>query len=304
VTYPLDIPSFVDRRAASLHKLVDLNLRCVAALLLGTTFALTSHSVAEELVKFDTATARVGQLQQRLAHERGETIKGAPGISIEGYTSKPEGAGPFPAVILLRGCGGMETGGRLGAERITDWGYVALIVDSFATRGIKDSCTPPAPDRKADAIGALLYLSKLPIVDPKRIAIVGYSEGGSIALEIASANPVGLYEMPDELKFKAAVAFYPWCSRAADQLTIPALVLIGELDDWASAKDCERLMERRMGRGAPMKLIVYPGAYQDFDAPAVGDGELFFGHLLKYEPRAAQQSTTEMHNFLEQQLLR
>jgi dienelactone hydrolase len=304
VTNSLDISSFFDRGGASLRKLVDLNLVGAATLFLVTTIAPVSYSAAEELVKFDSATLRVGLLQQRLAHERGETVKGAPGILIEGYLSKPEGAGPFPAIILLRGCGGMDAGGRLGAERITDWGYVALIVDSFATRGIKDSCTPPAPDRKADAIGALLYLSKLPFVDPERIAIVGYSQGGSVALEIASTNPAGLFEMPDELKFKVAVAFYPWCSNAADQVTIPALVLIGELDDWASAKECERLMERRAGRGAPMKLVVYPGAYEDFDDPSVGNGELFLGHFLKYEPGAAQQSTAEMRDFLEKQLSR
>jgi dienelactone hydrolase len=146
----------------------------------------------------------------------------------------------------------------LGAERITNWGYVAFVVNSFATRGVEDACTPPAPDRKADAIGALFYLSKLPIVDPERIAIVGYSQGGGVALEIDSANPVDLFEIPGELKFKAAVAFYPSCS-------------IGrELDDWASAKDCERLMERRTGRGAPMKIIVYSGAHHDFAAPASG----------------------------------
>jgi dienelactone hydrolase len=303
LTYPIAILSFVDRRANSLRKLIDLDLSCAAALLLVATLALVSRAVAEELVKFDSVTSVVGQLQQRLARERGETVKGAQGVSIEGLLSKPERAGPFPAVILLRGCGGMEAGGRLGAERITDWGYVALTVDSFATRGIKKWCTPSSPDRKADAIVALLYLSKLPILDPERFAIVGYSQGGGVT-QIASTSPVGLFGMPDELKFKAVVAFNPSCSTAADQLSIPALVLIGEFDDWAPAKECERLMKQRTGRGAPMKLIVYPGAYQDFDAPDVGNGGRFPGHFLNYEPKAAQQSTSEMRNFLEQQLLR
>ena len=72
------------------------------------------------------------------------------------------------------------------------------------------------------------------------------------------------------MKFKAAVAYYPPCSVATDQLTIPTIILIGEPDDWSPAKDCERWMERRAGKGAPVKLVIYPGAYHSFDLPNVG----------------------------------
>jgi hypothetical protein len=46
------------------------------------------------------AAYRVGQLQQRQARERGETPPEAPHTTIEGYLSKPDGSGPFPAVCL------------------------------------------------------------------------------------------------------------------------------------------------------------------------------------------------------------
>ena len=89
---------------------------------------------------------------------------------------------------------------------------------------------------QADALGALLYLSKLDFVDPKRIAVVGSSQGGEGALQLASTHAVELFAFPDNLKFKAAVAYYPPCSVATDQLTIPTIILIGELDDWAPAR--------------------------------------------------------------------
>src|SRR5258708_7950992 len=56
------------------------------------------------------------------------------GDHIQGYMAKPEGAGPFPAVIGLHGCGGMpDTTKRKLADELVGWGYVVLLVDSFPT---------------------------------------------------------------------------------------------------------------------------------------------------------------------------
>ncbi len=275
-----------------------LALAVLAALVCAQTTAS-----AEELVRFDSAQYRVGQIQQRQARERGEIPASAPAETIEGYLSKPEGSGPFAAVVYLHGCNGLSKNARdRVAKLMTGWGYVSLAVDSFTTRGIKESCDQLLPSGQADALGALHYLSKLAFVDPHRIAVIGSSRGGIIALQVASSHPVDLFAVPDELKFKAAVAYYPLCGVATDQLTIPTIILIGELDDWTPAKDCERWMERRAGKGAPVKLVIYPGAYHAFDFQNLGDGRRLFGHWLKYDANAAERSILEMHDFLAAQL--
>jgi len=265
--------------------------------------AIQTSVSAEDLVRFDSAAYGVGKLQQRLARERGETPAAAPATRIEGYLSKPEGSGPFPAIVFLHGCGGLSANARHGvAERMTGWGYVALSVDSFAPRGMSEACDQPMPDRQADALGALLDLSKLDFVDRTRIAVVGASQGGIVALQLASTHPAGLFAVPDDLKFRAAVAYYPRCGEASDQSTLPVLVMIGELDDWSPVSECERWMQRRAGTGAPVSLITYPGAYHAFDVPAVRDGMRYFGHWLKYDPDAAPRSVAEMHDFLATEL--
>jgi dienelactone hydrolase len=282
-----------------------VRVQIIACLLLSILASFTPQGTvsADELVKFDSAAYLVGGLQQRLARERGEMPTSAPATTIEGYLSKPDGSGPFAAVVYLHGCSGLSERTRKRiAELITGWGYVSLAVDSFATRGIKESCDQPMPDRQADALGALLYLSKLALVDPNRIAVLGFSQGGVAALQLASTHPVGLFAIPDELKFRAAVAYYPFCSVATDQLTIPTVILIGELDDWTPAKDCERWMERRAGKGAPVKLVIYPGAYHAFTAAAFRDGTRSYGHWLKYDADAAQRSILEVHDFLAAEL--
>ena len=258
----------------------------------------TCARAADELVKFDTAPYIVGQLQQRRAIERGEMAV-ATTEAVEGYLAKTDGDGPFPAVIYLHGCSGLSLAARKRfSELLTGWGYVSLAVDSFATRGMEEACDRPMPDRQADAWGALLYLAKLPFVDRGRIAVVGSSQGGIVALRLASTHDVKLFDIPDGLDLKIAVAFYPRCSVASEQLAIPTLVLIGELDDWTPAKNCEQWMALRNGRGAPVRFIVYPGAYHAFDFPGPGGGLWRFGHWLKYDAEAARSATAEMHDFL------
>ena len=131
------------------------------------------------------------------------------------------------------------------------------------------------------------------------------SQGGFVALEIASTHSVDLFAIPDGLKFKAAVAYYPLCSFATQTLSIPTVILIGELDDRTPSKNCERWMALRAGKGAPVKLVIYPGAYHAFAAPALRDlpdGMRYFGHWVKYDADAAQRSFLEVHDFLATEL--
>jgi dienelactone hydrolase len=280
---------------------------CLGLAVLFTCVCTNAVTMAQELVRFESAPVRLGQLQQRLARERGEAPKVAD--TIEGYVAKPEGDGPFAAIVYLHGCDGLSKDApKFIAQFLTGLGYVSLAVDSFATRGIKDACTEPMPAlmlaRQGDALGALSYLSKLPVVDPQRIAVLGGSMGAMVALQLASTHHVETFDAPRDLKFKAAVAYYPLCGVASEELIVPTLILIGELDDWTPARDCELWMKRRADRGAPVKLVVYPGAYHAFSVPAFADGREMHGHWLKYDAEAARKAVQEMQSFLSAQFSR
>jgi dienelactone hydrolase len=281
---------------------------CLGLAVLVTCLCTNAVTSAQELVRFESAPVELGQLQRRLAQERGETPKAA-SDTIEGYLSKPDGDGPFAAIVYLHGCDGLSKDDRKPiAQFVTRLGYVSLAVDSFASRGIKDACTKPMPalmlSRQGDALGALSHLSKLPFVDPQRIAVLGGSQGGSVALQLASTKQVEIFDFPRDLKFRAAVAYYPLCGVASEELNVPTLILIGELDDWTPAKDCELWMKRRADRGAPVKLVVYPGAYHAFNVPAFADGREMLGHWLKYDAKAARSAVQEMQSFLTAQFSR
>ena len=136
------------------------------------------------------------------------------GDHIQGYLAKPEGAGPFPAVIGLHGCGGMtDMTKRKLVDELVGSGYVVLLVDSFATRGVEHVCTGGYSDvavmRRSDAYGALAFLARQTFVDPQRVAAVGFSQGGWVALLVAEANSFEPFVVPSNLGFRAVVALYP-----------------------------------------------------------------------------------------------
>lgn len=266
---------------------------------------------AAERIQFESARYLVGPLQIRLARERGETLARPPAEIISGYLTRPEGAGPFPAIVQLHGCAGLPKALREGtaehfwAQRLAAWGYVVLVVDSFTTRGIEQTCTAtgPAASRIGDAYGALAFLAAQPFVDSKRIALLGFSQGAIAALSLVRARDFDLFENEAAHRFKAAVAFYPSCPDDGT-MTVPTLILIGELDDWTPAAGCTRMMTSRTGAGSPVRLMVYPGAHHAFDVMALQPGREMFGHRVEYNAAAAQQATGEVRRFLAEQLAR
>ena len=258
---------------------------------------------AAQHVQFETARYLPGPLQVRQARERGEAVQRAPAQQIDGYLTKPEGDGPFPAIVLLHSCAGLSDGFKSptvdtnAAKLFRSWGYVLLAVDSFTTRGITQTCMgePPRLSRAADAYGAQAFLEKQSFVDPKRIVLLGFSAGGNATLAAIDAHDAPLFE--NEHPFKGAVAFYPYCT--ADRVTVPLLILVGELDDWTPAETCRRFATSQSQEGGgPVKLVVYPGTYHAFDIQVLQPGRMMYGHWLEYNPVAAKQAVQDVREFL------
>jgi dienelactone hydrolase len=213
----------------------------------------------------------------------------AGGDEIVGHLSRPLGAGPFPAVVLLHSCLGLPRNRRAIADTIAGWGYVALFVDDFAGRRLKQTCAVEFPQGRSDAFAALAFLAKLPYVDAKRIGAVGYSQGADTALAIAATG---------EARVKAAAAFYPPCAnRAGATLRIPTLILVGAKDDVTPAADCQALAGAQP-RGADVSLVVYPEAAHGFDMPEFAAAKSVLGMTLRYDPEAAARSRAALRSFL------
>jgi dienelactone hydrolase len=247
-----------------------------------------------ETVGLESASRPLGRLQERRARERGEVPKPAPGERIEAYLTKPAGNGPFPAVLLLARCSGFTPSVQEAMpQRLASWGFVTLAVDSLATRKVEDPCANAAVDHFADAYGALFYLAHLALVDRSRIAVLGLGSGGRIALALADSQGSDLVVNPENLTFRAAIAYYPECGHVSDKLALPVLIMIGRDDQWTRAKSCEDLAAKRAGDGAPLDLTVYPDVRHGFLEP---------DYMAGYDAAAAEDSLQRAKAFLTRNL--
>lgn len=278
---------------------------CLALIaLLGVQAA--AHAV--EVVHFSSAVPPPSPLKERQVKAQGKTLTQAPGFPLWGHLQKPAGAGPFPAVVLLHGCSGIYPSDARWASQLTDWGYVTLMLDSFGPRSVFDVCREPmsvvSPDTRAlDAHGALAFLRGLPYVDSARVAVVGWSHGGTAALAAVNGNGVA-GRLSDG--FRLAVAFYPYCLRGWD-LHRPTLILLGAADAWAPLRPCQDLQAHRQAGGPALELVVYPGAFHGFDVPELEDGITLEGpngevYRLQYDAAAHVDAFGRLNAFLARHL--
>ena len=268
------------------------------AALFATLLPLTS--AAAETVYFRSTTWPPTPLQQRLAKTAGQTIAEQASVKIAGELYLPPGNGPFPAVVLMPPCSGrlpLEVEQADGA-RYNAQGWALLAVDSFGSRGFEDGCSGvgSSVDLVMDAYGALLWLAGQRFIDPARIAIVGYSKGGEAALSAVDFDGV---ERLFDRQFRAAIAYYPFCQRQEEiAVSVPTLIVVGELDDWNFARDCRKLMTKRKEFGAPLRLVVLPEAHHSFNLKLAPRSS--YGHHLEYNEAADRAAWSETAGALRQ----
>lgn len=188
-------------------------------------------------------------------------------VQIKTEVFKPNGSGPFPAVIVLHGCNGPSVHTQNWARRLVSWGYVAIIPDSFGSRGPSNICENTVAVlptvRTFDIIGAAEFLNKQPYVAKDHIGLIGFSHGGwTIMKSVQAGNYL------EALGVKGAVGYYPYCDPVTDKdVSIPLLVLIGDNDDWTPADRCKALQKSGLRRPELAEMIFYPNTYHGFDRP-------------------------------------
>ena len=190
--------------------------------------------------------------------------------------------GPARAtVVALHGCGGLYAGAgsRKGlitsrhdamAQMLTQAGYAVLFPDSLGSRGVREICTQKMgqrsitqTERRRDALAALPWLQQQDWASASKVALLGWSHGGSAVLAATDASDAEVAAQP--LRFAPAMAFYPGCGAALKSGYRPntalTLFLAGN-DDWTPPLPCVEL-----GRRVGAELHVYPDSYHDFDNP-------------------------------------
>ncbi len=114
------------------------------------------------------------------------------GVTLAGTLVLPPGKGPFPAALYLVGGGpwGRNPSLFATAESMAQRGIAVLIYDK---RGIGQSTgdfkSSHTPEFQQDALAGWDFLRKQPQVNPRKVGIIGHSEGAVIAMRGAAENP-------------------------------------------------------------------------------------------------------------------
>jgi uncharacterized protein len=150
-------------------------------------------------VSFDLKLARVAALpaparpqepKPPFPYDAEDVAYDGAGVRLAGTLTRPRGAGPFPAVLLLTGSGAQNRDEELFghkpfaviADALTRRGIAVLRVDDRGVGGSTGSTMRATlDDFTADALAGVRFLAARRDIDAHRIGLIGHSEGGLVA---------------------------------------------------------------------------------------------------------------------------
>lgn len=149
---------------------------------LDTTAALNVQiSVREE-----SGAALASAILERAPFAEGTVSEIVDDGTLVGTFYRPEGEGPFPAVLTFGGSEGGRESGEFSAAYLATLGYAALGVAYFEEPGLPAVLTDvPIEILEAD----IAWLRARPEIDPSRIGVWGGSRGGELSLILAARDP-------------------------------------------------------------------------------------------------------------------
>ena len=187
------------------------------------------------------------------------------------HLSLPDGAGPFPGIVIIHNQGGINDILHLPAE-LASAGYAAVAPDMYYRDGI--DCRDPAPTRRArlrdasvitDVNATVDFFKGQQGVDGARLGILGFCMGGRVTYLMAAANP----------SFKAAVMYYgggifrswgdgPSPFRRTPEIHCPIMGHFGEEDENPSPEDVQKFAAELTAHGKVHEFHSYTGSGHAF----------------------------------------
>ena len=209
--------------------------------------------------------------------DAGEVAIPVQGGTAPGYFARPQGAGPFPVVLVVEEIFGVHEYIKDTCRRLAKLGYMAVSTELYARQGDLSASTDPAElVRIVSQAPTAQVMSDLDDSvkwaaanrgDTGRLAITGFCRGGYVTWLYSAHNP----------SLKAAVAWYgPIGMRTALQpqnvadvaasIHCPVLGLYGGKDGGIPVPDIEAAGAAARAAGHKAEIVIYPEAGHAFHA--------------------------------------
>jgi dienelactone hydrolase len=210
---------------------------------------------------------------------------------------------PRPTVIIASGCDGNKNQSYTNwMKLVSSWGYNGVMMDSFETRNYPFGvCTKPStvhPSVRVFDIEELANYIKQQSWHKGKIAVVGFSHGGSTIMNIANNSEIK--------NIDAGVAYYPSCNvkvwfgkrydfigRPYSNPKIPVQIHFGEKDTWTPFKECTGIDQ--------YEHYTYKNATHAFDMQL--PNRTAYGYYMEYNSEADRISKIRTKEFLDKNLV-
>ncbi|HEX6482373.1 MAG TPA: dienelactone hydrolase family protein [Ktedonobacteraceae bacterium] len=211
--------------------------------------------------------------------------------SLDGYLARPDGDGPFPAIVVIHEIFGLNENIKDITRRFVSEGYVALGVDLFAGRnravcmfsfmagGLLNSLNHRGI---VDLKAALTFLSEQPGVDNTRLGAIGFCMGGGFAIAWACTDN----------RLKAIAPFYATNPRPLEAVSRLCPVVGSYPTGDITTSQGHKLEAALESYSIPHDIKFYPGARHSF----------FNDQRCSYNPAAAEDSWQRVLTFFKEQI--
>lgn len=255
------------------------NTRGILATLLALVLSAATASAAEpdgrDAWWWDEAWWNGGQIQTPANHavEMREVSYMSGDVEVPAVLFRPRGAGRYPAVLFQHGRRGLDALVQKRIARLAARGFVVLAPDVFAGRFI--DAYPLGHDYaiEADVGAGLDYLLTLPDVSTSKACLASHTRGGYMTLKVAVTQGrqerdvacwLSFYPHMQDPNAPEPMQVYQYAPEA-DDLIIPALIFIGENEQYHRKRSIETAFAAMTAAGRTVQLVVYPGVGRGFD---------------------------------------
>jgi carboxymethylenebutenolidase len=194
-------------------------------------------------------------------------------VTVPAMVARPDDARSYPAVLYQHGRRGLDELVQRQVKRIAARGFVVLAPDVFSAHFIEKFPIEHDYAVEGDVAKGLDVLLERGDVSTSRACLVSHTRGGYMTLKAATtlgrqqdaaACYVSWYPHLQDPNAPEAMQVYRY-AKEADELTIPALVFIGEAEQYQRRRSIETAIRSLQAAGKEATLIVYPGVGRGFD---------------------------------------
>ncbi|PUB81748.1 MAG: dienelactone hydrolase [gamma proteobacterium symbiont of Ctena orbiculata] len=194
-------------------------------------------------------------------------------VEIPALIIRPDDNKKYPGILFQHGRRGLDDLVVRHAQRLAARGFVILAPDVFSARFIEKFPIEHDYALESDVSMGVDHLLSLSDISSDKICLYSHTRGGYMTLKVAVTRKrqnkevacyVSYYPHMQDPNAPEPMQVYRY-AKEADDLVIPALIFIGEKEQYQRRRSIETAVKSMQANNRPVELFIYPGVGRGFD---------------------------------------